>query len=635
MYSCLERISDYANCSLARVAIFKANTPVAGVESSMWFGRDAGRFAEFTRFSESYDDSRPDGKFISLMLREKRPVWIENFEKANARGRLLLAIEAGLRSGFTFPVVAEGQIAAFLEFFAEKPRPPDTMLLEAIGSVGAQLARLIERGRADAVRAELAAIVESSQDAIVGTAPDRTIYAWNAGAERLFGYTRAEAVGRDVSFLVPEDRRHEVGQRRAIALTGQLAPPHDTERLAKDGRRVPASISASPIKDSRGNVTGVALSYRDLSERRRIENERAELAAIVDQSRDAIISRDLEYRIVNWNAAAERLFGYTADEAIGRDVSLIIPPDQEAEVARRRARLASGQSVPTYDAERITKDGRRISLSTSQFPVKDSSGNIVGVSSIFRDISERLRGEQTLHEQAQQLRRLSRRLLEAEEVERRRLARELHDRVGQNVTALNLNLNLLRPALSPDSLQRTSTCLDDCDALLAETGQLIRNVMADLRPPGLDELGLAAALSGHARQIAARSGFSVTVTGTEKTPRLPPETEIALFRVAQEGLTNIAKHARATEVVISFQPAPDKLTMVVADNGVGFDPAAAPSSYTTPHLGLPSMRERAESVGARLHVESAPGRGTRVIVRAPTGPVTQAGQPRAPGAKPA
>jgi PAS domain S-box-containing protein len=636
MRICLERISGYAGWTLGRVAVLETDASVPRIESSLWLGQEVDRFAEFVRVSENYDYSvRPAGKFVSLVLREKRALWVENFSSLHPTGRLVAAVRAGLHSGFVFPVIVQRKVAAFLEFFAEEPRRPDKLLLDAIESVGAQLARLVERGRADALRAQLAAIVESSQDAIVGTAPDRAIFTWNTGAERLFGYTRAEAVGRDVAFLVPEDRRQEVGQRRAIAMTGVQAPPHETERLAKNGRRVPVSISASPLKDSGGNVMGVALIYRDISERKRAEIERGRLAAIVESSNDAIISRDLEHRIVTWNAAAERLFGYTAEEAIGRDVSLIISPDQEAEVARRRARLASGQSVPTYEAVRLTKDGRRIDLSISQFPIKDSSDKLVGVSSMFRDISERLQREQALRDQAHELRRLSRRLLEAEEVERRRLARELHDRVGQNVTALNLNLNLLRAALSPDSVQKAGAYLDDCDSLLATTGQLIRNVMADLRPPGLDELGLAAALAGHARQAAARSGFSVVVTGAERTPRLPPEAEIALFRVAQEALTNIAKHARATEVTISFEPGPEKLIMVVSDNGSGFDPAAPPLSYDTPHLGLPSMRERAESVGARLRVESSIGRGTRVIVEASRGPVTQARVPRAPEAGPA
>jgi two-component system sensor kinase len=234
---------------------------------------------------------------------------------------------------------------------------------------------------------------------------------------------------------------------------------------------------------------------------------------------------------------------------------------------------------------------------------------------ILRDVTERKRTEQALRDYAGQLRLLSRRLFEAEENERRRLARELHDRIGQNVTALSLNLNMVRGELPEDCRQKVKTRLEDCETLLFSTAKLVRDVMADLRPPGLDELGLVAALNEHARQVAGRGGFSVTVNGTEVSPRLPPATEIMLFRIAQEALINVAKHARATEVSIGLEAGPDTVVLTIADNGCGFD-AAARLVQPTLSLGMVSMRERAESIGARLRVEST-SHGTRVIVEAP------------------
>ena len=578
MRTCLERISAYAHWRLGRVALLKTSSPTPVVQASLWHGSDPQRFAEFVRVSESYDYTQLSGKFISVVLREKQAVWITEFDKADARGRLMMAVNAGLHSGFAFPIIVQGEVAAFLEFFAEEPREVDLLLFGAIGSVGAQLARLVERDRAEVAHARLASIVESSQDAIVSTATDRIILTWNAGAERMFGYRAVEVVGRDVGLLVPDDRRHELGQRRAIALDGQQAPPHETERLAKDGRRVQVSISASPLLDSSGNVTGVALIYRDIGElkhaqrelerkagfsqlmeslaraaneaasaetamqsclgiiseygkwtlgcvgtfaqgrpggipqttywhaadpgrfthfihqsertdhtatrghfvgkvlrekepvwladlsqlpvsgrileaakaglrsafafpvivgeeiaafieffsdeprdpdaplvetigsvgaqlarlieRRRAEAVHAQLAAIVENSDDAIVSRDLQRRIVTWNTAAERLFGYSAAEAIGQNVSLIIPPDQAALAAQNRALLASGQSIPASDAVRLTKDGRRIDVSITQSPIKDTAGRVVGVSLIFRDITERKQAEEKIRQLA-------------------------------------------------------------------------------------------------------------------------------------------------------------------------------------------------------------------------------------------
>lgn len=196
--------------------------------------------------------------------------------------------------------------------------------------------------------------------------------------------------------------------------------------------------------------------------------------------------------------------------------------------------------------------------------------------------------------------------------------RELHDRVGQNVTALGLNLNMVRSELPADVLQKMSPRLNDCESLLYYTAQLVRDIQIDLRPPGLDELGLVAALNEHARQVAARSSFKVTVSGTEPAPRLPPAAAITLFRIAQEALNNITKHARATEVSIALEASAEGVVLTVADDGCGFDPAARPEQATR-SLGMVSMRERAESIGGKLRVESAPGGGTRVIVEAPRG----------------
>lgn len=212
------------------------------------------------------------------------------------------------------------------------------------------------------------------------------------------------------------------------------------------------------------------------------------------------------------------------------------------------------------------------------------------------------------------LRLLSHRLFEAKETERRELARELHDRLGQNVTTLNLNLNMLREDLPAELEPKVKGRLDDCESLLYGTGKLVRDLMGELRPPGLDELGLLAALHEHARRVAARSGLAVTVHGTEVQPRLAQLTEITLFRIAQEALINVLAHARATEIAVTVDSDPDRVVLTVADNGCGFDAAAAPPSG---HLGIFGMRERADAIGGRLRVESVPGAGTRVIAEAP------------------
>jgi len=359
-----------------------------------------------------------------------------------------------------------------------------------------------------------------------------------------------------------------------------------------------------------------ALDAQTEGERLMRESE-ARLSGIVESVTEGIISVDERQRIVLFNHGAELIFGRSAAAMIGEPLDLLIPERFRARHAQHvRKFAATGQTNRAMGRYGLIYGLR---ANGEEFPVEatvsqsGTSPNML-LTVILRDITERMRTEQALRDYAEQLRQLSRRLFEVEESERRRLARELHDRIGQNVTALSLNLNVVRGELPADALQKVHAHLGDCETLLFSTAQLVRDVMADLRPPGLDALGLLAALTEHARQVAGRSRLSVTVTGTELAPRLAPTTEIMLFRIAQEALVNVAKHARASEVTVALESGPATVLMTIADNGRGFD---ATARLVQPTSGMVSMRERAESIGGRLRVESAPGEGTRVIVEVP------------------
>ena len=219
-----------------------------------------------------------------------------------------------------------------------------------------------------------------------------------------------------------------------------------------------------------------------------------------------------------------------------------------------------------------------------------------------------------LHASEERLRQVSRRLVEVEEMERRSINRELHDRVGQNLTALNLNLEIVRGQLPDDALQKVGARLSDAKTLVEETSGQVRNLMADLRPAALDDYGLLAALRHHAASVAARLGISIEVEGEDLDPRLPPATETALFRIAQEALNNVAKHARSRTAAVALSSTPQGVTLTITDDGAGFDTGQAPRDVPT--YGVISMRERAETVGADLRIESSPGKGTRVVVEA-------------------
>lgn len=220
----------------------------------------------------------------------------------------------------------------------------------------------------------------------------------------------------------------------------------------------------------------------------------------------------------------------------------------------------------------------------------------------------------SLQEQHGQLRQLWRRLSEVEETERRRLSRELHDRVGQNLTALSLNLSILMSLIPQELAERIGSRLVDSQNILQETVACIRNVMAELRPPVLDDYGLPAALRWYATQFGARLGIPIGVWAEDLPERLDRSVETVLFRVAQESLTNVAKHAQAAQVALALEAEEARIRLSVADDGRGFDPGAQAEAGAVPRWGLLSMRERVEAIGGAFRVESAPGAGTRILV---------------------
>jgi signal transduction histidine kinase/PAS domain-containing protein len=215
----------------------------------------------------------------------------------------------------------------------------------------------------------------------------------------------------------------------------------------------------------------------------------------------------------------------------------------------------------------------------------------------------------------EQLQELSRRLVETQEIERRQIAQEFHDQVGQNLTALSINLNILRNQLPAESEVRLGARLDESQRLLEETAERIRDTISELRPVVLDDYGLGAALRWYVQKFSKRTELKVVtrIADGEPAQRTPPAVETALFRVAQEALTNIAKHAHARRATITLKPFGQVVRLTIADDGVGFSLARLGRPGERQSLGLIGMRERIEAVGGRLRVETAPGAGTQII----------------------
>ncbi|OGO18889.1 MAG: hypothetical protein A2Z14_11075 [Chloroflexi bacterium RBG_16_48_8] len=271
----------------------------------------------------------------------------------------------------------------------------------------------------------------------------------------------------------------------------------------------------------------------------------------------------------------------------------------------------------------LTAHGKVLGVMDVRLPAqKEISENVVNLLAAVADqISvaiENARLFQEVQQQNERLRILSTRLVEAEENERKRLSRELHDQVGEGLTALGINLNIIRKQLPGQALESIQRYLEDSFALVEQTTDRIRGVMSELRPPILDDYGLVAALGWYAEQFSSRVGVEVVVSGLEPDPRLSSPVENALFRIAAEALTNIAKHAQASQVTIRIEYTNAFLRLEIADDGIGFNPKSPFRIDQDKGWGLMTMTERAESVGGSFKVESSSAeKGTRVIAEVP------------------
>jgi PAS domain S-box-containing protein len=253
----------------------------------------------------------------------------------------------------------------------------------------------------------LAKIVDSSDDAIISKDLNGTILSWNAAAERMFGYTAAEAIGRSIRMIIPSDRQSEedfvIGQIRQ----GEAVRHYETIRQRKNGSPIPISLTVSPIYDDDGHVIGASKIARDVSDRVHTDRVMQRLAAVVESSDDAIVAKDLNSTIVSWNRAAERMFGYTAEEAIGRSVRMIIPDELQPEEDMVLARIRSGGLVDHFETRRRRKDGSEVLVSLTVSPIVDEAGRVIGASKIARDITEQSRLRAAAREQALVTERLS------------------------------------------------------------------------------------------------------------------------------------------------------------------------------------------------------------------------------------
>lgn len=392
-------------------------------------------------------------------------------------------------------------------------------------------------------------------------------------------------------------------------------------------------LNKSELKlDSLQRALGYAVARsHERRERLRANALQRRLAAIVEASSDAIVGTDMDGRITSWNQGALDTFGYSAEEALGMSVAELIRPVDGHEgdaQALHVAGLLHGERMIASETTCLRRSGERVHLSVAASRLTNEHGEPVGLAAILRDITSQRERDQALQEsnqalrqRDQQLRALVRRLNQTREQERTRISREVHDELGALLTALKMDLRWVSRKLAlpvPHDLAAVDARLKGADALVDTTIQAVQRLALELRPGALDSLGLAPAVRDEVRRFSARYGI-VTDVYVDADAQPEPEVATELFRILQELLTNVARHAKAAHVELELRHRDGLWTLSVSDDGVGIEEHAIARETS---LGLQGMRERANALGGELALEPQAPRGTiaRVSIPAPPGP---------------
>ena len=445
----------------------------------------------------------------------------------------------------------------------------------------------------------------------------RYTYVNRAYAE-VYGRAPREVLGRDdfdlhgpelAAFFRQEDEK--------IAASG-----HATQRTHEvpyaDGRPGHWLVTKFPLADAAGKV-GVAGIAVDITERNRLEqalrSSEQRFRTFMHHAPARAWIKDARLRYTYVNAAFARDHGRAPQDFLGREDFEMFAAGKARYFREHDEQILAG--LPTQPQLRhVTRDdGVSEHWLVAKFPLADDAGG-TGLAGIAFDVTDRVAAEQKAQRYAAEVRTLVSRLVQAQEAERRRVADELHDLIGQNLTALGIDLQALRQTLGSAGEGAAGARLDAMAALLATTIDGIRGVMTDLRPVALEEFGLAPALRWYASQFAKRTGLKASTKAPRRELRLAPEAELALFRIAQEALTNAAKHSGGSRVQIRIRYG-KRVTLSVEDDGRGFAETGRRSAVRG-GFGLTTMRERAEAHGGTLRIEF-PERGTRVVAEIPVG----------------
>jgi PAS domain S-box-containing protein len=510
-------------------------------------------------------------------------------------------------------------------------------------------------------------LFEAAHDGVILIDPaTRKITDANPFLARLLDYPREQLIGKElfeIGLLKDEAASREMFQK----LKRQHEVRYDNLPLeSQKGRQQEVEVVANLYQENDHAV--IQCNIRDITERKHTEHELSEKARLLDLSHDAIIVRDMAGRIRYWNHGAEEIYGWSRAEALGKISNILLKTRYPIPLKKMTAELyRTGRWIG--ELVHTKRDGRRITVLARKTLDRDSRGHPAAVLENITDITERKAAEaaqlrmeilgtanlelrreivrrqaveQSLKKSEQhqrdllaqsrrmqeQLRNLSREVLRAQEEERKRISRELHDVIAQTLTGINIRLATLKQEAgrSTEGFDRN---LEKTQRVIGKSVDMVHRFARELRPAVLDDLGLIPALHSYMKDFAARTGLHTQLAAFAEVEQMEIAKRTVLFRVAQEALTNVSRHAQASRVEVGIKKIAGRLRMKIKDNGRSFDVERALHTKGGGRLGLLGMRERLEMIGGKFSVESIPGKGTTVHVEIP---FAKAGKPLMPSA---
>ena len=365
------------------------------------------------------------------------------------------------------------------------------------------------------------------------------------------------------------------------------------------------------------NVHAIVANFRDISKRKNSEAQHALYAALVNSSDDAIVSKTMDGIFTSWNKGAENMFGYSSEEVLGKSISKSDYAelfDEEQDIFER---IKRHEQVSHFETTCLRKDGTSVALSLTASPIKDAEGNIIGISKIARDITKRKQSEEEINKLNEELRLLLEHVQTSREEERKYIAREIHDELGQTLTALKIDVSMMRRKIETDGTGNPVCLNEELDSVIGKinrTIESVKRIATDLRPEILDHLDIIDALKWQAQQFENITGIQCEVSHLPDHLDLESAFSTTVYRTVQEALTNVTRHANASVVRILIEKDSKKLLIEINDNGKGIKEEDIKSMKS---LGLIGMRERVVLLNGTMSITGKPDKGTTVAVKIP------------------